>query len=1052
MRLFRVAMAWAIVIFSWPATAQLEINTFLRSFNASVKAVEVDENRGLAYFGGDFTTYAGARNGGEIFDYNEMRPSYTLPWVPYVDITVDDGEGGWIIATHYFEGIDESSTQNYQFIQIHPDGSYTDLPYDIATNQAGWEVDEMIRYENFIIYSVGYDLTIFDWHTGEVVMTASANQWIRHLYVNENHLYVTGYFTAMEGQPRNSVASFYMSNFQLTDWNPVVDYFTTLTSQAEVTEMVLTETHAYFLIAKSYYWGSTVYTYFKIVKLNRADDSFIEMIDFYSMSSAAFLTVWNDRILVKEYHTNSGIPYSSIIHSFADTDLYDESTHMQLEFDGSVSFMKLYGDALYMSGGFQEIAGHERRSIAALNPADLSVLPLNLPYNGTTTSFKQVVPGDGGCFITSDNGVIGGFEANYFATIDLNTGEFVPSTLEFISSVIDMQLTSTGDTLFIAGNGPTVNMLGSQRLLAINPVSQTVYNWVTSTPSLTSIDIVDSHLFIQFTGTNATVNGQGRSRIASFDLATLTLEPVFLNINGEITGFEVSGDTLLIAGPFSNVNTAARSSVAMLNKNTFEVLPWSAPLSSIFMVQYPTVSCTARLVRMHNGHVLLGGWFGPNSGESANSITAYFSAADGTRFPGYNSPVQGNIVYVRNWEQRGNLLYIAGNYFNTTNPTTGAVSAIDLTNGAFINQNVSPPGGLIGSTDLAIYGNQLISVGEYSLMNGDADYRYCTSWDMGCAPGTLSIPAVINHCNGYDLEVPSAWSVSLPDSYEWEWSVDSGATWATLGGAGALLHAYDAGIEFADARLRVSGLGACDTTVSNVAIVNVLLGQDIGASITDATACLGSIVAFNAPLEVEWSNGAINGLPMTVNVQGDAFAVATTDAGCYFPDTVNYTVLMNPTLGYTVLDSMNCDYSGGVILLQGAGGQAPYTYFNPNNTQINAFVQNASAFASFSVRDANYCTAQVTNEIPLSSECYGCLDPAASNYNPNAIWEAECEYLYTTCDFDLSGDGHIGVDDLNALLNQFGCVGECTADFDGDQVVGVSDIYFILQYFNYLCQ
>jgi hypothetical protein len=104
------------------------------------------------------------------------------------------------------------------------------------------------------------------------------------------------------------------------------------------------------------------------------------------------------------------------------------------------------------------------------------------------------------------------------------------------------------------------------------------------------------------------------------------------------------------------------------------------------------------------------------------------------------------------------------------------------------------------------------------------------------------------------------------------------------------------------------------------------------------------------------------------------------------------------------------------------------------------------------VRDANYCTAQVTNEIPLSSECYGCLDPAASNYNPNAIWEAECEYLYTTCDFDLSGDGHIGVDDLNALLNQFGCVGECTADFDGDQVVGVSDIYFILQYFNYLCQ
>jgi len=447
----------------------------------------------------------------------------------------------------------------------------------------------------------------------------------------------------------------------------------------------------------------------------------------------------------------------------------------------------------------------------------------------------------------------------------------------------------------------------------------------------------------------------------------------------------------------------------------------------------------------------LGGWFGPHSGESANSITAYFNAIDGTRFPGYNSPAQGNIVFVRNWKQRGNLLYIAGNFFNSTNPTTGAVSAIDLTSGEFINQNVGPPGGLIGATDLAIYGNQLISVGEYSSMNGDYDYRYCTSWGLGCSAGSLSIPAAINHCDGYDLEVPSAWSISLPDSYHWEWSLDSGATWATLGGAGAMLHAYDAGIEFADARLRVSGLSSCDTTVSNVATVNVQLGQDLGASITDATACLGSIVAFNAPLAVEWSNGAITGMPMTLNVLGDAIAVATTSSGCYLPDTLHYTVLVNPTLGYTVLDSMNCDYTGGVLLLQGAGGQAPYTYFNPNNTQINAFVPNAASYASFSVRDANYCTAQVTNTIPLSSECYGCFDPAASNYNPNAVWEVACEYLYTSCIYDLSGDGVIGVSDLNLLLDEFGCIGSCTADFDGDQVVGVSDIYFIIEYFQFHC-
>jgi hypothetical protein len=474
MGIFRFALILFLFFQTFSVLGQLAPNSFLRSFNSEVSAVEVDENRGLAYFAGGFSTYAGSRNGGEIFDENTMRPSYALPWVPYVDITVDDGEGGWIIATHYFEGVDESSTQNYQFIQIHPDGSYTDLPYNIATNQAGFEVDEMIRYGDYIIYSVGYDITIFNWHTGEVLMEASASDWVRHLVVYDNMLYVTGYFTAMEDQPRNRIASFDLSNFQLTDWNPVVDYFTNITSQPEVTEMVATAAHYYFLIAKTVYsnGSSSSTTYYKIVKLNRADNVFIEMIDFYTMNSASYLTVWNDRVLLKEYYTNSGLPYSTIIHSFADTPLYDESSHFYLEFDGGVGFMTLVNDALYMTGSFQEIAGHERRGIAALNPADLNVMSLNLPYNGSTTSFKQIVPGDGGFFINSDTGLLGGFEANYFATIDLNTGELIPNTMEFINPVTDLALTSTGDTLFLAGNSPTVNVLGSPRLFAMNPLTQ----------------------------------------------------------------------------------------------------------------------------------------------------------------------------------------------------------------------------------------------------------------------------------------------------------------------------------------------------------------------------------------------------------------------------------------------------------------------------------------------------------------------------------------------------------------------------------------------------
>lgn len=110
-------------------------------------------------------------------------------------------------------------------------------------------------------------------------MEASASDWVRHLVVYDNMLYVTGYFTAMEGEARNRIARFDLSTFQLNDWNPVVDYFTTFTSQPEVTEMVATANHFYFLLAKTVYQNgsSNSTTYYKIVKLNRIDNAFIDV-------------------------------------------------------------------------------------------------------------------------------------------------------------------------------------------------------------------------------------------------------------------------------------------------------------------------------------------------------------------------------------------------------------------------------------------------------------------------------------------------------------------------------------------------------------------------------------------------------------------------------------------------------------------------------------------------------------------------------------------------------------------------------------------------------
>ena len=54
--------------------------------------------------------------------------------------------------------------------------------------------------------------------------------------------------------------------------------------------------------------------------------------------------------------------------------------------------------------------------------------------------------------------------------------------------------------------------------------------------------------------------------------------------------------------------------------------------------------------------------------------------------------------------------------------------------------------------------------------------------------------------------------------------------------------------------------------------------------------------------------------------------------------------------------------------------------------------------------------------------CYlaGCLDPEASNYNPQAVVDdGSCA---VTCASDLNGDGQIGAPDLLELLSAWGGV------------------------------
>ena len=56
-----------------------------------------------------------------------------------------------------------------------------------------------------------------------------------------------------------------------------------------------------------------------------------------------------------------------------------------------------------------------------------------------------------------------------------------------------------------------------------------------------------------------------------------------------------------------------------------------------------------------------------------------------------------------------------------------------------------------------------------------------------------------------------------------------------------------------------------------------------------------------------------------------------------------------------------------------------------------------------------------------------------------------------SCNQDLTGDGVVSVDDILALLSDFGCLTNCNADIDLDEAVTIADLLELLGSFGDAC-
>jgi len=208
-------------------------------------------------------------------------------------------------------------------------------------------------------------------------------------------------------------------------------------------------------------------------------------------------------------------------------------------------------------------------------------------------------------------------------------------------------------------------------------------------------------------------------------------ENMFPKANGTVSLLALDGNTLYIAGSFTQIDGTPRNRLAAFDITTRTLLPWDTGINSINFLDKLTVS---------GGIVYVGGQFTSIGGAPRKNI----AAIDGTTgvVTAWNPTADGINASVSDILVSGSLVYLSG-YFSTIGGTSRrSLAAIDITTGVATSWNPNPTGIGFGSGSVVeamlISGSTMYMGGTFTKVGGtDREYLAAvdistgllTSWD-----------------------------------------------------------------------------------------------------------------------------------------------------------------------------------------------------------------------------------------------------------------------------------------------------------------------------------
>lgn len=540
--------------------------------------------------------------------------------------------------------------------------------------------------------------------------------YINHLDISGNTLYIGGKFNTFSGNSRINTAAININDKTLTPWQ--------LPPSPDIYSYTITEDQVYAI--RSYPPPRPNYYPYQIVSMDKitgaltsfstdtldniirnvvVKDGVVYAAGYFTYVGseprnrlAAFdatsgqLTEWNpdarfdvyDCALINDeifvggtFQTIGGVQRKGIA---ALDILTGRATDWNPELEGygeEVSSFATHNSILYFAGKFNRASGEAREGAAAYNTNTGDITSWNPnPIGGLSTQkVNDLLIHNGKMFAGGIFHSIGGQQRPYLAELDLTTGN---AFLNIPTPNLHVKvLAGYRDTLYVGGNFTRLGEHNRRYLAAVNINDGSVTPWNPS-PSgeITFFFRNESTLYVA--GEFYTIDGQSRNRLAAFDLETGQLADWVPqgNSNVDVVAMAKKDDILYIGGTFNQFGGQSRSNLVALDSSGL-ITDW-APNPN-----WPVLTLTADDSSLYVGGMFVAIDTKPHFGFASfgrdvpgGSVTAIPPAAHDSD-DSFRLPVNFELVQ---------------NYPNPFNPTTNIEFRI-------------PPGGRseFGFIELAIY-------------------------------------------------------------------------------------------------------------------------------------------------------------------------------------------------------------------------------------------------------------------------------------------------------------------------------------------------------------